>query len=103
MGEAILKVTAATPSRRAVASNESRNWTERELVWAALQLGARDVAGWSREEDALAAKAAPVGRAIVKDLRERIANGGDPLGELFSELRTPEERRDLGATYTPAG
>src|SRR5690606_22192509 len=27
--------------------------------------------------------------------------GEDPLGEIFSTLRTPKERRDNGATYTP--
>ena len=36
-------------------------------------------------------------------LRERIVANEDPLGEIFAELRTQEERRDLGATYTPSG
>ncbi|HEU5058399.1 MAG TPA: methyltransferase domain-containing protein, partial [Kofleriaceae bacterium] len=34
-------------------------------------------------------------------LREAIAAGGDPLGDALCALRSPAERRPLGATYTP--
>lgn len=77
-------------------------WTERELFSLALQLGAADVKGWSTEEKTLAKNVVPIDRKVVAAIRERIRAGEDPLGELFAELRTPEVRRDLGATYTPA-
>ncbi|MDP1565379.1 MAG: class I SAM-dependent methyltransferase, partial [Polaromonas sp.] len=34
-------------------------------------------------------------------LREAILAGGDPLGEAFLRLRSPLERRPVGAVYTP--
>jgi adenine-specific DNA-methyltransferase len=85
-------------------ANEAVPWTEQALVALALQLGADGVRGWSSEEKALAraAKTIAVDRKIVATARERIRAGEDPLGELFSQLRSPEQRRDLGATYTPA-
>ena len=64
-------------------------WTESRLFSAALGLGARDVprlVGRRRE---------------ARRLRDEIRAGGDPLGEVFSDLRRPETRRELGATYTP--
>jgi hypothetical protein len=36
-------------------------------------------------------------------LRAEIRAGADPLGAAFARLRTPQHRRALGATYTPAG
>lgn len=39
---------------------------------------------------------------IVAGLRSAICTGGDPLGDAFTTLRSPEQRRPLGATYTPA-
>lgn len=36
-------------------------------------------------------------------LRAQIKAGGDPLGDMFLQLRQPEERRLFGATYTPNG
>ncbi|MEQ8787529.1 MAG: N-6 DNA methylase [Pirellulaceae bacterium] len=35
-------------------------------------------------------------------MRRAIRAGDDPLGEAFCRLRTPAERREQGATYTPA-
>lgn len=81
---------------------EMAGWNERELLSAALALGAETVHGWSREETELAAKAVPIPRKIVSLLRDLIRSGEDPLGDLFAELRSPEVRRGLGATYTPA-
>lgn len=80
----------------------AKPWSERELFSLALLLGAESVRGWSTEERALARSAVDVDRKVVTAVRERIRAGEDPLGELFSELRSPEQRRDLGATYTPA-
>lgn len=39
---------------------------------------------------------------IVSQLRSAIRSGRDPLGDAFTSIRTPEQRRPLGATYTPA-
>lgn len=74
---------------------------ETELAGAAMALGARNVEGWSDQEKSLAAKLRTVGGATSAALRRLISDGGDPLGERFCELRTPIERRDSGATYTP--
>ena len=46
--------------------------------------------------------ARPPEQAVVETLRDEIRAGGDPLGEAFCRIRTPRERRDQGATYTPA-
>jgi len=75
----------------------------RELVEAALALGARDVLGWSRAEldyvDEVGARRRPA--TGVADLKRRIRCGGDPLGDAYTALHSPEERRPHGATYTP--
>jgi adenine-specific DNA-methyltransferase len=94
-----------TQQRRLSATKnlEARPLTERDLVSAALQLGARTVPGWSREEESLASEVTTISSRKVAMLRQQILANEDPLGEIFSELRTPEERRDLGATYTPSG
>lgn len=84
-------------------SIEPEGWTERDLIAAAIALGAADVIGWSSAERALAANAVPIGKKLVAELHERIGAGEDPLGGLFSQLRSAEQRRDLGATYTPDG
>src|SRR4051794_33401940 len=76
---------------------------ERELIAVALALGARDVPGWSPAEDALTKTELPsVSRALTRTIRDRITHGRDPLGDTFAALRSPEERRPQGATYTPA-
>ncbi|HKT74508.1 MAG TPA: N-6 DNA methylase [Steroidobacteraceae bacterium] len=68
---------------------------------AALQLGAASVGGWSARERASAARSARLSRRLIASLRRRIAAGEDPLGEVFSRLRSRVQRRLLGATYTP--
>ncbi|HEY8431117.1 MAG TPA: hypothetical protein VIL20_22210 [Sandaracinaceae bacterium] len=75
--------------------------SEEQLLGAALALGAREVAGWSAAEESLARTAAMPSPPLVARLREQLRAGGDPLGEAFCALRSPEERRPLGATYTP--
>lgn len=76
--------------------------TETALAGAAVALGADKVGTLSRPEAALVAavEAAPM-KAVVAELHNMIAAGGDPLGDIFSALRTPNDRRPLGATYTP--
>jgi len=71
------------------------------LLAAALQLGAADVAGWSDGERRLVSELPP-GRLDVAGLRERINDGEDPLGDAFCAIRSAQERRPLGQTYTPA-
>jgi adenine-specific DNA-methyltransferase len=48
----------------------------------------------------LGAKAAGP-RRVAAAFEEAIAAGGDPLGDALCALRSPAERRPLGATYTP--
>lgn len=76
---------------------------ESELVAAALALGAHAAGGpLSAPEVALGKKAARTpSRALVARLKELIRAGEDPLGDVFSVLRSSEDRRDHGATYTP--
>lgn len=75
--------------------------TECQLISTALQLGARRIEGWSREEELLSRTAAACKPSRSRDLRELIKAGGDPLGSAFCALRSPESRRNQGATYTP--
>src|SRR6266511_140225 len=78
--------------------------SERELAALAVALGARDVAGWSRGEDALTAdlpSISSIPRSRLQQVRRQIAQGDDPLGDAFCALRSPEQRRPAGATYTP--
>lgn len=75
--------------------------SERALVGLALALGARSVGGWSPREAAAAKSAARVASAVTERVRKEIEAGNDPLGEIFCALRTPVERREDGAIYTP--
>jgi adenine-specific DNA-methyltransferase len=77
--------------------------TERDLVAAALALGAENVKPWSEQESglALAAKGVVFPKRILAILRELILNGYDPLGEAFCMLRSADLRRETGAIYTP--
>ena len=72
-----------------------------ELAAVAVALGARQVQGWSAaEEDLVNALPAP-DPAVVEAVWQAIQSGEDPLGETFARLVAPEQRRPLGATYTP--
>ena len=74
-----------------------------ELVALALALGARSVAGWSAEEEALAVAAPALpADALVRSVRVDVGGGLDPLGDAFCEVYAPETRRPRGATYTPS-
>lgn len=75
--------------------------TEYHLKSLALALGARSVPGWSAAEEALAKNTAEFDPKAAAYYRKRIEEGEDPLGDTFCYLRRPEERRKLGATYTP--
>jgi hypothetical protein len=41
-------------------------------------------------------------RQLIKNTREAVKAGGDPLGDLFARIRPAHVRRTDGATYTPA-
>ena len=72
------------------------------LVGAALARGAGDVPGWSVAEAQLVGRVDPVApdAETLELVRAVVQAGGDPLGEAFAALRSPEARRPLGATYT---
>ncbi len=72
-----------------------------ELIALALALGARDVAGWSRHEEPAGHTLFPLPSTTITEVRTAITEGKDPLGDEFCRLSTPEQRRPLGATYTP--
>jgi hypothetical protein len=74
---------------------------ETDLIGLALALGAADMPNWSDAEKKAAVRAAPIPATTVRLCRAAIGSGEDPLGEAFCRLRSPAERRPLGATYTP--
>lgn len=77
--------------------------TEGELVASALALGAAEVGSLHPAEASLARNpAAGPSPQLVRVLRSMIASGADPLGTAFCRIRSARQRRDLGATYTPA-
>lgn len=75
--------------------------TEYHLKAAALRLGAKNIAGWSAAETALVRNVDLLEPEAAETLVREIKRGGDPLGATFCHIRTPEVRRDKGATYTP--
>jgi len=77
--------------------------SEPELLAAALALGARDVPGWSPQEEALTADLPLFDLVQAEELLRRIRANEDPLGEAFCTLRSTADRRVQGATYTPPG
>lgn len=76
--------------------------TEYHLISAALRLKAQTVPGWSQAEAALSNGVPSYSIEVAEQLRQQINAGRDPLGDGFCALRSPEIRRDQGATYTPA-
>lgn len=82
------------------------NRDERALLRLALDLGATDVGGpLTDAEQRLAeqARAAfPVSASSLRDTRDAILAGHDPLGSRLCEIRAPASRRLQGAFYTPA-
>lgn len=69
-----------------------------------MALGAKQISPLSSAERALCEAASPrhLSQAEVRDLRDGILEGFDPLGDAFCRLRPRAERRQDGATYTPA-
>ena len=75
--------------------------TEYHLKSLALALNARSVSGWSPAEEAIAKDVAIFSEKDAALFKRKIKAGDDPLGDTFCYLRSPEQRRDQGATYTP--
>lgn len=74
--------------------------SEPELAALAAALAGPDARPTAAER-ALRAGAAPPDPDLLDRTRRAIAGGGDPLGEAFLRLRSPEVRRESGAIYTP--
>lgn len=78
--------------------------TEAGLVAAARALGAETAGGGLAELEQsllMSSKSSCLSPRILAELRELIVAGQDPLGDAFSAIRSSEERRGRGATYTP--
>jgi adenine-specific DNA-methyltransferase len=73
--------------------------TERQLAAVAAALLGK--AKLSTCERALVPRSGTFQFRKLASIRANIRSGDDPLGELFSEIRSPEDRRKRGATYTP--
>ena len=74
--------------------------TETDVIAAAANL-AGDHNDWSATERRLANGLSKPPVPVLAELRNRIAQGQDPLGEAFCQVRSPTARRAHGATYTP--
>ena len=75
--------------------------SEKDLAGLALALGARDLGVLSDEERGLVRGATTPDDGLIAACRQAIIRGDDPLGTHFCLLRSPEDRRPAGATYTP--
>jgi hypothetical protein len=75
--------------------------TESAVLAAAAALGALRIPDISPAEMALLRRAGSLPDGAADYLRREIGRKGDPLGDAFAVLRTPAERREQGATYTP--
>ena len=76
---------------------------EQDLIAAAKALGAEEVAGLSAAERVLLKNCTPLSKGDSIALRRQIREGADPLGSAFCRIRSPDQRRESGATYTPPG
>lgn len=74
--------------------------TERDLIALALSL-VGDKRRLSAKERKLTADLPPALPHDVRKTRDCILAGGDPLGDAFCNIRSPEQRRPSGAIYTP--
>jgi SAM-dependent methyltransferase len=74
--------------------------TERDLALIAGALIGNKVR-LSAAERQLMPRTPAVSTRALKAIRAAIRAGNDPLGEAFCSIRSPEQRRSQGATYTP--
>ena len=78
--------------------------SERELAavaWAIVGDGA--LADLTTEESEIVNATAEIPASDTGELVSAIQQGGDPLGGAFVRVRSPKQRRPLGAVYTPPG
>lgn len=75
--------------------------SEYHLLSAAMALNAAQIPTWSSDERCLSKGVVRFAELPAAALAQQIQRGKDPLGEAFSRLRSPEQRREDGATYTP--
>lgn len=74
----------------------------RDLVQLCAALGAERVGVLEIGERALLdAHPGTIDEKIIRGVSEDIRSGRDPLGEAYTRLLSPQERRPLGQTYTP--
>ncbi len=76
--------------------------SEQALAALALAVGAGPIWDFTDRETSLLDDATDVSDDLVTATVHSIEQGGDPLGEIFCQLRSSEERRHDGAVYTPA-
>ena len=74
---------------------------EKDIAAIAGSLGATSVNGFSEDEAALLALDSQPRDRLVRAVSARIQSGQDPLGEAFCRIRTPIERQEVWAVYTP--
>jgi SAM-dependent methyltransferase len=77
---------------------------KRELLRAAIDLGAQSIKGRSDTENALIDWALLIPRTsknALASLERSITQLDDPLGKIWIDLRAPEQRRKVGSYYTP--
>lgn len=74
--------------------------SERELAALAFILAGPD-ASLTETERAIVPEGSAPRLDVLKQLRDTIGQGDDPLGSAFCRLRSPEVRRRQGAVYTP--
>lgn len=79
--------------------------TERDLISMCLALIVDGLESLSTVERKLVkvtqASVSSVGRREADAVRKAILRGADPLGDAFSAIRSPQDRRSAGAVYTP--
>ena len=76
-------------------------WDEQDLAALARALGATEVSGLSPAESMLLSDLPDIAGSLVREVKDQIRMGDDPLGEAFCTLRHAEDRRKDGAVYTP--
>lgn len=76
-------------------------WSEPHLIATAMLLGARNVSGWTMEEERLTSRLPSLNPELVDQIGKQIQRGQDPLGDLLTSIRPGSQRRKQGATYTP--
>src|ERR1700674_1598315 len=73
---------------------------ERQLASLAAALIGDTAEATARERN-LIVRGRDVDTSCIAETHKQILAGADPLGERFCALRSPEQRRDIGAVYTP--